>query len=269
MSLNSFQISHEELSVAMTLLGKSDEARGYLQSSSSLKSPEDLESRLIAASHSLIARDLIEVSNDSGAILNARLKKLVQALLDNRFFIRCSKTVPGGQVFQNYFVNQEGVVLHKHANIVVSCLEEIPDVGTAAKYSYQFLGFPQNAFVSDAPSGSINTALLQNLNGMAVTSSKESIASQLENEGLLPEVAQRLADDFKSSEFKGSVLKAITNSDGQPVSKQGFLFLKAPERFWLFEFVSEEPPLSRVFEGSFQQYNRLFQSLFDSPNKDG
>jgi len=91
-----FRLSPEELALAMSMVGNADVAKGLLVSQFGVMDAAQMQERLFAAGHSLIAKSLLSVDTASGQThLDEALSAAASALCKADFTIRFSRGEKG------------------------------------------------------------------------------------------------------------------------------------------------------------------------------
>jgi hypothetical protein len=259
-----FQLSVEEVAFAMGVIGDPAVSSGFLLAILGDISQQELEGRLYAASHSLMARGLFDVNLDTQEQqLDQALGAMIRALLANTYSLRCSRTIQGEEQLLNYFLGDGQIVEHRLYKGVVSHLETIPDMVTVYSRCAAFYDLPIEMTAAEGaeePVGFLPASLLEDVKDAIPTITASQIVAQFTEAGLSEQAAVDLADDLLQQRYRGSVLRAETTT-GEITSDRGFLLLNGPQRLWLMEAILEEPPLVRVYRGTPGKFKNLLRSL--------
>jgi len=258
-----FQLSIEELAFAMGILGGADVSSGFLMATLGERSRQEIEGRLLAASHSLISRGYLDFDLESQTKrLDKALSNVVNVLLQNDYSIRCSRSAKGVEQVLNYFIRGRTIVEHRIVKEVVCRLELIPNTRAVVERSGDFFSITRRAKAGDRSEavGTIPVSLLEQAKEGAFDLSREQVAALFMDAGLSADTAKKLAEDFSEPEYRGSIIR-IENENGQMISNWGLLLLKGPHRFWILEIVPHDPPMVKVYPGTYQQYRDSFQML--------
>jgi hypothetical protein len=95
----------------------------------------------------------------------------------------------------------------------------------------------------------------------AVGESSDAVLRILRESKLPAPLDQALAEDLRSSDYRGSAMR-IENRKGQLVSDKGFLILKGEQRQWLFPvFLKNGERYIRVLSGTSKIFAREMQNL--------
>lgn len=257
----SYRLSVEELAFALGMLGGAEGASGFLRTVLGDRSQAELEGRLMAACHSLIARDLLKFDlQTQSKELDGNLAALVGILLQSDFSIRCSRSTVNGELLCTYFFRGRDTVEHRIVQEIISSVRLLRPPQAAAASSLDFFGLAKGTAGTTGPVGTIPVSLLEQLREQAASAREDHLTPPLMAAGISAPLADRLAEDLLATEYRGSVIR-IDNRNGQMVSNKGFLILKGHERYWLLEILEQQEPLVRVFRGSASQYRHLYADL--------
>jgi hypothetical protein len=257
-----FQLSVEELAFVLGILGGADVARGFLLSILGERPRQDLEQRLLTASHSLMARGYLELEGETKC-LDQRLSDTVGPLLRNEFSLRCSRSAAGAEQILNYYVQGSALLEQETIKAVLFRLQIISGLPAALERSAEFFDLPRKGAAKgpDEAMGTIAVSLMEKARESVPSSSKQQVAALFVSARLSPDVAADLAEDLFELEYRGSVIR-IEREDERMVSNTGFLLLKGARRFWILDIVPRDPPLLNVFRGTSQRYRAFFDKLW-------
>ena len=263
MNQDGYRLSIEEVAFAMGHIGGAEVASGFLLALLGEISEQEANGRLYSASHSLIARGYLDVDLESSeSKLDETLAVAIGTLVGNDFSIRCSRMVSGDEQVLNFFVHGDEIVEHVLEKEVVSCLQRMSGVASVVDHCLTFFGVPAGSEAEplSEPLGTIEASLVEETKDAVEGGSKDEIAARLSNAGLEATVADELAEDLMTQEYRGAILR-VESQDLEAESGKGFLLLKSPERFWSFEIVPEEVPLARVRRGTPAQLGSLIKGF--------
>jgi len=263
MNSECYTLSVEEVAYCMGLLGESEAAGGFLLAVLGEIEEQEMDGHLFAASHSLIARGYLDIDLDtSEQRLDQGVAKVLQVLLQHEYSLRCSRLVNDEEELVNYFFGRDDIVEHRLAKGVVSRVERIKDTQGVVRRCQEFSQLlPED--IDGSPGeylGTIPHELIREATLNTSEATGQEMTSQLAGAGLSAEIAGEVVEDIISEESRGSIVR-VDNKDGEMESNEGFLFLKGPNRSWLFEIVPEDPPLLDIFRGSVQQFKISLEKL--------
>lgn len=247
MNNTSYSLSIEELAYAMGFLGGAETAAGFLQTLAGQLNDANLDGRITAASHSLLARGYLQFDLSSKAkALQAELSQAVTAMLTPRYSFRCDKTNPHNAEVEatqtSYFLGDACVVKHEVELGVVSRLALYPNSDDLVPLLMTFIGqaWGDRPFISPdekpAAAGKLEDTLIQQLRNFAKTPTRDPGALALQLQAHLPfAVANQLAHDVDAETVQWGSIFRLEMHPGQMDINQGIIFARQPARTWLFE----------------------------------
>ncbi len=265
-----FQLSLEEVAFAMGYLGGAKVAAGYLTAITGKLSSDELAGRMTAASHSLLARDLLVLDAATArASMEQELQQAIAALMTGENSLRVSATTDGLDNVVTFFLDGSRPVRHQLIQEVVTRLILMADMEAVALDIVRLLcpeGLPEQT--SAARIGVMPVAVLQQARSQAMIASVAQLISLLQ--GALPlETAVRLASDFSDPQATwGAVLRLKAGTGGVLEANQGCFTVSLPEHGWLFDMATD-PAQAEVFALSVRTVQqaalRLATSLTSTP----
>lgn len=263
MKHNAVTLSVEELAYAMGVLGGVDVANGYLTALLGERPQREMEGRLLAASHSLVARGQLEFDPGTGdKHLSAELAGMVGVLIRNDYFLRCTRASEGREEIVNFYVAGGHCIEHRLEKSVAACLTELSSCDEIVEQAVTFFDLHVGSDAEEHAQsvGAIPAALFEKIGQERLHATPEQIAAQLTAGGLPASAASAMAADLSSLAYRGSVMKVMMRS-GALVADAAFLIFKGSHGYWILEVVAEEPPNLRVFVGGLDQFRRSIQAL--------
>lgn len=262
MPTHQFNLAVEEVAYAMGVLGGSETAHGFLVSLLGERPQKEIEGRLLAASHSLVARSLLDFEIEPARTwLNDDLAAAVKAILDQRFSLRCHHNVGSQEQVLALFFGTDGLVVSQQLRReVVSELCIYRNAEDAVNQCLNFFGLPIG---SGQPTPALAELPLNILNAWrAVTPDTDVkfLIKPLERLGLMPELAQELALSILATESRGSVSR-IEGLQETPVANQGLVLLKGNNRAWAFKIEPLADAKLRVYRGDRPTVAALLQDM--------
>lgn len=256
----SWRLGVEELAVALGVAGGEDVAAGLLMAILGPRSPEEMDGRMLAAGHSLVARGLLVLRGDEKR-LDEGLSSALLPLVQQRFSLRCSRAEAEGEDLATYFVGPSEVSEHRLRQAVVSELTLLPGAEEATARSAAFFGLKAARRSALAePVATLAAATLQQARVQAVDEGRAAAAASLLAGGVPEAIAQQVAQDLATPRFHGSVLRVEQGQEG-PASDRGFLLLQGAERPWLCDMLPGEPLQLALYRGDGATYAALFTPL--------
>jgi hypothetical protein len=259
-----FVISIEELAYAMGVEGGAEVASDFLSTLLGPRPRIEVEGRLLAASHGLVSRGLLDFEIETGAKrLTPDLATAILPLLANNCSIRCSRIIRGEEDVMTFFVASSTVIEHRLDRQIVSRLEFKNSVDDAVERCVQFFELESLAAPSCVvePLVEMPVDLLDSVRSQLTRFDDGEIALQLEQAGMTSSDAKELTVDLKQADQYSSVTR-IEQRNGQAVADEGFLLLKRENRLWLFVTNSTMPPTLTVYRSDIQQLRIVLTKLF-------
>lgn len=263
MNDNAFDLSIEELAYAMGVLGGSEVATGYLMALLGERPQREMQGRLLAASHGLVARGYLDFDPVTGdKRLSPDLARTVGVLIQHDFLLRCTRAAAGQEKIVSFYIHGDQCVEHRLDKAVVAHVETLPDRGEIVHRSAAFFDLlSEDHPVEGVQSvGIISATLFEKIGQSSLNADARRIATQLTDGGLPADVSRAMAADLSDLAYRGSVMKVKTQ-EGALVSDAAFLIFKGPHGYWILEVVADEPPNLRVFAGRLDQFHRSIQAL--------
>lgn len=258
------RLSVEELAFAMGFLGGADVAASFLETILGKQNKDNLSGRVTAASHSLIARELLTLDLVTGEnSLEETFSQLVRAMMESGRSIRAQQMADGQEATLTCFVHNGILAAHELELGVVSVLEKLQGKDTLLQRLMDFVAPPEGTAVSPSI-GQISTDTLQLVRQLAAQNKTNEVKSALAGHLLGGVVEELTADLLKDHIAWGSILSLVTSSRdaNTPVeSNDGILYAAVPgKKLWLFQLKDNEP-ICTMFRGNNAQLNAQLQQL--------
>lgn len=262
MSNRTFRLSVDELAYILAQSGRPDLGQGVLQSASDTElSAEDVLQRMLAAGHSLIARNLLSINEDATPVLTEDIRWLVQVLVSAPFSIRYTMATAEAQFQLTYHSLDGGVVEHAVELGIVHVITEYTQPDAAIDGGVEFFQITNLQSSVDSQGEVAKELLDQALSGMDI----KTIQKILSKGTLASQVRDHLAEDIAQTVYRGTVLRIEYGPNGEPIADRGFLLLRGEKRFWILK------PLQRpngafvtIIPGSESLFRREVAALMSS-----
>lgn len=243
-----FQLSIEEVAFALGYLGGADAAAGYLTAISGQISADELAGRMTAATHSLLARELLIIDLVSDEVsMNPELREATAALMTGATSIRVTVTTHGLDEVVTFFLDGDRPVRHQLIQDVVAHLTLLPDTDAIADDAVRMLcpaGLKEVAELIQV--GAVSADILRQVRSLAATTSGAQQMA-LWQRSLPLETAARLTSDFGDTRaIWGAVLRLSTAAGGTVEANQGFFTLALADHGWLFD-LARDPARADVY----------------------
>lgn len=234
-----FDLGIEELAVAISMIGKTEEAKGLLVSVLGEISPEEERGRLLAAYNSLFARGLIAYADQhTDPILDSDIKAILELFFGSQTLIRVSKISEMSENTASYYIGNDGWLEH--------CINQ--------GVSHRFL-YPINekevtkrisAFLSPQPVSSVQPSLLLKVptdilfNAPAGTlSNYDELLGILSKDSESTDEMKMLTDDVVNGQWRASTVW-ISHPNDEQMLMRGYLWVQGADRLWKLNSDSAE-----------------------------
>ena len=234
----SFRLSVAELAFAMAHSGNVEAAFGYLQTMLNIE-PERFNDWMTAASHALIARDLLEVHPDgSYGQLHPELHRAAQAIVHDLGTLRCHRIRRNEESYDEQFVTilfaGDLVLAHWIEQNVVAITQSLSAPSEAYDHIAAFIGAPASFLEAD-PTRELQQLPMDELSQLRKSSSEMSptqIAQELRRFLSAPWI-NTMADTLADPQaWWGDVLRVDRVAE-DVVAEEGFLFVSSSGNAWL------------------------------------
>lgn len=262
--MTTFNLSVEEMAYIFGFLGGSEVAAGFLNATVGQLSPTDLTARLTAASHSLLARELLKLDLGTGQqTMDENLSGALKLVLTNGRNVRCTRLANGTEETTTYFLAEGKAVEHTLWQAVCSRIEILAPTDVPARVA----AFVQ-ATASDTPTtplGQVAGSVLQQVRKQAGALPVAQMAETLTAAGLAPALATELATALSTPQMVwGTILLVeLAAAEAQFVSNAGLFYALQDKQGWLFEFRDEQVS---IYKASQAVASLLAQRLLTKAN---
>ena len=263
MSSTRYALAVEELAYALGVLGGTDTAIGFLLAILGERPRMETEGRLLAASHALVARGLLDFDMDSGETwLKGGLEKVIGPMITHNYSLRCSKATEAEEEVITFYAGDSRFIKHYLHHGVVSVIEEVPEQDAVKQDLSEFFEIPTNDVVGE-PIAVVPKTTIDSIRQGPLSQSESEAQQALIQCGAAESDAAAIIQDLKHSAYRGSIVK-LKLEDEQTVSDKGFLLLKGETRGWILVInVDDETTMLSVYPAStaaFQQQLALLMT---------
>ena len=226
------KLGTEEVALALTLIGEPQIAQETLvaQFGDDL-TQEEVQTRLLTAGHSLMARDYLTVDSEGKIHLDAEVSEVADILAHADYSVRFERAYSNADLMLTFHFKDGRIFGHALEQGLVhniTRLESIEPILTAGVEFFQIRGdhpFP-------VPPFSLQESVIDSLTG---ASNEDEIVKLLKTFDTDPDIAKLLAEDLAAPDYRGGVLKVLYDSDRRAFSDEGFLILAGAYRKWLLQ----------------------------------
>jgi len=259
-----FRLGLEELAAGVSIAGFPDHenaasvAKAMLVANFGKLDPKEVKGRLMAANHSLMAKNL-SVLRDDGPHLQPDFKKVIAALTQYDYTIRFSIGGSEKEKILTFYYKGKSIVKHENMRGVEHILSFASGIEQIFEESADFLQI-DSPTLSEYPRVEIEQSALDEAKSIAATK-PEKLKSFLEKAGIPKETAGPLAEDLIQPIFRGSVMR-VELVENQMIADHGFLLLKGKQRAWFFPIVvKDDLTYASIVAGTKQTLEQEIQAL--------
>lgn len=229
-----FLLSVEEMALSLTLLGREEMASALMVLHFGALSEAEGKSRLTAAAHSLIARDLGSFSFSRGELLLSEpLQQVLKIVTAPDYSIRFSRVRDEEEIQQTYHWCGEEMVLQQVKSGVAYLLQQEREPQAA----HMLLTHGTDLFhlqeEGEATEIEMSLETFNHLTRPPTDAPSRKVTPPVTSHD------PQLVQDLATPSFRGSVLR-IEYKENQPVSDYGFLVIGGERTAWLCRLLPQE-----------------------------
>lgn len=235
MTTSSWRLTVEEIAFLISMRNQPAIAQGTMRVQLGPLTKENIEGRLYAAGHSLIARGELAVAADGSIHVGEDMALLTDILLDSPHSLRFTRTYRNAELLLTYHFYRGAIYEHRLVQGVVHEIEAVANSAAVAVGGVAFFGLDEASIAAQAEttaSCEIDAAVW---NELSVQNEYPQLIAKVRALTVLNGAGEWLAQDLLSANYRGTVLWVSYTEDKQPISDHGFLVLNAPQRTWLVE----------------------------------
>lgn len=234
----------EELVVALSKAGYREEAEG-LMGIQGEPTRDESRGRLIAAHHSLLARDLL-VPQDDEIQISDNLAYILKLLHSSKMLIRSSRSGLFGEEILSFYQDQDTWLEHRITKQVAHKFQyplQKADVLSSMRDFFSPVGEP----IASKLMVRLPETFLSMLSSSILKSVKD-VVDYLQPEAGDSPGAPLLAEDLVAGQWRGSTFW-IEMLDGEQVQTRGALWVQGQSRFWMISSipVNEQPVFMAIY----------------------
>lgn len=259
------RLSVDEVAFALTQIGEAELAQSFLlMHQGSPLTQSEVRARLVAAGHSLLAREGLFVSEEGILSLDAAVAHVATMLTHAAFSLHCSLSYELADMGSTFYFRGSDVLEHWLEQGVVHQFEIVDEHAAVLKRIAHFFapaGLP--LLPADNPSGHLPLDLVEQL---AREQDAAMIASQLSEAGLSTDLVGPLAEDLATTIARGAVVRVDYERGAPPRSQSALLVLQGQERLWLLRPLAPLTPggLVELLRGSAHTFTLTIAQLLAS-----
>jgi hypothetical protein len=266
MNAHTYWLSIEEVAYALGLLGGPETAATYLQNLLGERPADEINGRLLAASHALVARGLLTFDMETTAKeLDADFGRVIEDLARAQCVLSLTQRTAQARTAADLYFHGEKVIEHRIDRAVVAELEPLPGRAHATARILDFFGVESGA--DDAHNAAVATfsaALLSQVK----RSDAHVLAALLQAEGVGPSLATQFANDVAATISRGSILQTrplVMEGAPRIEVQAGVLLMRSTARSWLVHMAQPNPALAQLYPLSAETLRFAVEELTREP----
>ena len=247
MNAHTYWLSIEEVAYALGLLGGPETAATYLQNLLGERPADEINGRLLAASHALVARGLLTFDMETTAKeLDADFGRVIEDLARAQCVLSLTQRTAQARTAADLYFHGEMVIEQRIDRAVVAELEALPGRAQATARILAFFGVEADA--TDAHSAAL-AAFPASLLSQVKRSDAHGLAALLQAEGVGASIATQFANDVAATISRGNILQTRPLMEGAAriEVQSGVLLMRSPARSWLVHLAQPNPALAQLY----------------------
>jgi len=225
----SFRLSIDEVALVLAHTGSPELARQLLFAGEDRPNADIGQGRLVAAGHSLLARDLADVDPAGVLEFDPQLLGLVAPLAGCDFSIRVTTMSAQGEKTVTYHFLSTGIVEHRVERELVHELKKHADAGSVTGQLSELFGASDIASF-EAPESVVPPDILDRVRAESDEAAARAILAEA---GVREPTRDIFLRDFRGAELTGTVLRVDYGQAQEPRSDFGLVTFRGPEHLWL------------------------------------
>lgn len=257
--MGEFTLTVEEMALLFSLIGQPQTGQKLMAAYLGEITEAEARARLLAASHSLMARGLLTLGPE-GPLMDSSLAQTVKGLSRPNFSIRYSRSTQEAEFALAYHFYQDAILEHRLEQGMVHHLVEVPDASVVIKGGLLFFGLPQAQPFTAVP---IRMDIRSLLN-LKDVEDPAAVEASLRQTGAAEESLPLLAEDLARPRYRGSALRVQYDRQGNPYSENGFLLLHGPQRLWLISLSGSTKDTATLIPASVASFQQEMSALLSN-----
>lgn len=228
---STLRLSGEELALALSLSGFDQLAHSLLVSSfGDALTPDTIQGKLTAASHSLLGQRLLALQESGNFLLSPALEEVVTVMTAAQRTIRFSLSSAQGSRLLSYHFAAKGVYEHwvEEGVVHVITLVDQTAIVQACPVFFDIARYKQAPHLAGVVAESLLRQALQSTDPEAA----ERVLSEAQ---LTEQIRKQLSEDVARTGAIGDVLDIRYGADGSPAADDGLTLIFGRYRFWLMK----------------------------------
>jgi hypothetical protein len=261
MSLEKVRMSVEELALVLSLAGENEMGRFLIEAHLGEMQPQEIDTKLHTAAHSLLARGWINMTDKLEFELSGNMEKTIAVLVDAEFTLQYRRSFEEGEYLLSYhFYDNE---FYKHS-IEWGVVHQLSYAGSVEKVLQGGIDFFE--LDNQKPFRTEELRIPYNeFEEFSEIEEEDSIVNKLCAAGATEKMSDLLAEDLLHTRFRGGILRIEYPEGEEPKSDFGLLTLQGPDRLWLLRIEDDHgEAMLNIMPGSKKVFREEVKSLIQS-----
>ncbi|NJN66779.1 MAG: hypothetical protein HC884_08715 [Chloroflexaceae bacterium] len=259
MATEALRLSVEELALILNHLGQPEAGRGILTAQLGADlTQEEVHARLMASSHALMARGWLEIDSEGKITIDPNLVRATRIITRPAFSLRYSYSTPEVEVLTTYHFGEGTIFEHF---LEMGLVHNLVELSSQEEVIQRGIDFFQLALTPDF---TCSDATVSNdvMNSVKDAKDQGTVLRKLQQAGIPEDTRLLLAEDIRTSLYRGSILRIEYGADNAPQSNRGLLVLRGSQRLWLLRPVSrKETNLVHILPGTEHRFRQEVAEL--------
>jgi hypothetical protein len=261
MSKEDVRLSVEELALILSLSGEQEMGRLLIEAQLGEMQPEEIDSKLYTAAHSLLARGWINMTESLEFELSKRMELIFHVLTNAKFSLQYRRTFEDGEFTLTYHFFNHSIYEHAIEWGVVHQIKRVSGVEAIVQGGMDFFDMEQQKpfRAEELRLPYIEFEVISEMEG------EDEIVSKLVSAGAPEKMGDLLAEDLLHTRFRGGILRIEYPEGEEPQSDFGLLTLQGPDRLWLLRIEDDHgEAMLNIMPGTKKAFREEVKSLIQS-----
>ena len=263
-----YSLSLEELSMCLAMINRPDLGQTILRTYYDNLTKEQVDSRMTAASHSLLARGICGLTPEGTPRLEPELEQAILPIAIYDLVFQFNLVTGDNAVSSNIHV-RKGKTFTSH-NVQVGVIHLL-EHGKSIQLPDFLLDILEDYGGKEKIDISAKTTITLGILGHALNAStkKEDVSKILQSLNWDASVIKALCDDLSASSGRGTLVRVEAKSGAdektiEDAQKRTLLFLKGKTRTWCFEFSSpKDDAVAQVKLVTHKEFSELITAFLN------
>lgn len=223
-----WRLSVEEVAAILSTVSQPEMAHDLMMAQLGDMSREEAHARLLAASHSLLARGYLNVNESGELSLSADMSRVAGILTHPDFSIRYTRSHQPFELTLAFHFSGSEIYAHSLENGILHHLTLVERQESVTERGLTFFALDEiDPFT--CPKVEMPYAIIEQIKD---EDSLSVILKTLEGTQVPQETRTPFAEDVHQVQYRGSILR-VEYEDSKPQSDEGLLVLRGTDRLWL------------------------------------